>query len=158
MWIIFKYQKFSLRVLLRICLGFCQFQPGVAYKSVAYKKKACKRYISSSAYVTLRSWENASVLTHWKSHITKAQTFSQIEDHILQKRKCSHTLKITYYKKSDNWNYSLNQLLTLFEAERKEGSGFNNAMCFWFITFLGYLLDCNLFWLSTKFICVTFGV
>ena len=34
-----KYQKFSLSVLLRICLTFfCQFQPGVAYKSVAYKK------------------------------------------------------------------------------------------------------------------------
>ena len=31
-------QKFSLRVLLSICLIFCQFLPGVAYKSVAYKK------------------------------------------------------------------------------------------------------------------------
>ena len=34
------FQKFSLGVLLSICLIFCQFQPGVAYKSVAYKK-AC---------------------------------------------------------------------------------------------------------------------
>ena len=34
-------QKFSLRVLLSFCLIFCKFQPGVAYKSVAYKKKAC---------------------------------------------------------------------------------------------------------------------
>ena len=32
-------QKFSLRVLLSFCLNFCQFQPSVAYKSVAYKKK-----------------------------------------------------------------------------------------------------------------------
>ena len=40
MWIIFKYQKFSPRVFLSICLIFCQFQPGVVYKSVAYKK-AC---------------------------------------------------------------------------------------------------------------------
>ena len=39
MWIIFKWQKFSLRVLLSFCLIFCQFQPDVAYKSVAYKKK-----------------------------------------------------------------------------------------------------------------------
>ena len=31
----------SLRVLLSICLSFCKFQPGVAYKSVAYKKRAC---------------------------------------------------------------------------------------------------------------------
>ena len=31
-------QKFSLRVLLSFCLIFCQFQPGVAYKSIAYKK------------------------------------------------------------------------------------------------------------------------
>ena len=30
-------QKFSLRVLLSSCLIFCQFQPGIAYKSVAYK-------------------------------------------------------------------------------------------------------------------------
>ena len=29
----------TLRVLLSICLIFCQFQPGVAYKGVAYKKK-----------------------------------------------------------------------------------------------------------------------
>ena len=31
-------QTFSLRVLLRFCLNFCKFQPGVAYKSVVYKK------------------------------------------------------------------------------------------------------------------------
>ena len=30
---------FSLRVLLSICLIFCQSQPGVAYRSVAYKNK-----------------------------------------------------------------------------------------------------------------------
>ena len=36
--IIFKQQKFSFRVLLSFCLIFCQFQPGVAYKNVAYKK------------------------------------------------------------------------------------------------------------------------
>ena len=36
------YQKFSLRVLLSFCLNFFQFQPGIAYKNVAYKqKKAC---------------------------------------------------------------------------------------------------------------------
>ena len=32
-------QKFSLSVLLSFCLVFCQFQPGVAYESVASKKK-----------------------------------------------------------------------------------------------------------------------
>ena len=37
--IVFECQKLSLRVLLSICLIFCQFHPGVAYKSVAYKKK-----------------------------------------------------------------------------------------------------------------------
>ena len=30
---------FSLRLLLSFCLISCQFQPGVAYKSIAYKKK-----------------------------------------------------------------------------------------------------------------------
>ena len=34
----FKWQKFSLRLCLSFCLIFYQFQPGVAYKSVAYKK------------------------------------------------------------------------------------------------------------------------
>ena len=36
--IIFKSQKFSVRVLRSFCLIFCQFQPGATYKSVAYKK------------------------------------------------------------------------------------------------------------------------
>ena len=34
----FKKQKFSLNALLSICLTFCQFEPGVAFKSGAYKK------------------------------------------------------------------------------------------------------------------------
>ena len=46
MRIVFKYQKFSLRVLLSICLIFCQFQPGIAYKSVIYKKRACTSCLS----------------------------------------------------------------------------------------------------------------
>ena len=33
-------QKFSLRVSLSFCLIFYQFQPGVAYKSVAYVEKS----------------------------------------------------------------------------------------------------------------------
>ena len=37
---IFKQQKFSLRLLLSFCLIFCQFQSCIAYESVAYKK-AC---------------------------------------------------------------------------------------------------------------------
>ena len=37
--IVFRGEKFSLRVLLSICLIVCQFQPGVAYKSVTDKKK-----------------------------------------------------------------------------------------------------------------------
>ena len=40
MCIIFKYQKFSLRVLLSMNVIFCQFQLGIAYKSFVYKKKA----------------------------------------------------------------------------------------------------------------------
>lgn len=31
-------QKFSFMVLSNFCLFFCQFQPGVPYKSAAYKK------------------------------------------------------------------------------------------------------------------------
>ena len=38
-------QKFSLRVLLSFCLNFCQFQPGVAYNSVAFLKKRLNEQI-----------------------------------------------------------------------------------------------------------------
>ena len=41
MRIVLKCQKFSLRMLISICLIFCQFQPGVADKSVAYEKNVC---------------------------------------------------------------------------------------------------------------------
>ena len=34
----FQIAKFSLRVLLNICLIFCKFQPDIAFKIVAYKK------------------------------------------------------------------------------------------------------------------------
>ena len=34
----FKQQKFSVRVLPRLCLIFFQFKPSFAYKSVTYKK------------------------------------------------------------------------------------------------------------------------
>ena len=47
---IFKKQKFNLRVLLSICLIFGQFQPGVASKSFAYKSVA---YISTDHYILL---------------------------------------------------------------------------------------------------------
>ena len=37
-------QKFSLKVLLNFCLILGQFQPDVAYKSVAYIKKRVFQY------------------------------------------------------------------------------------------------------------------
>ena len=36
---IFKYQKFSLEVLVSFGLIFRRFQPGIAYLKVAYKKR-----------------------------------------------------------------------------------------------------------------------
>ena len=57
MWIKFKWPKFSLRVLLSICLFFFQFRPAVAYKSVVYKKKRVYTFLSltfhCTEYVTL---------------------------------------------------------------------------------------------------------
>ena len=58
MWIIFKYQKFSLRVFLSICLIFCQFQPGIAYKSVAYKK-ACISFALISSRESFHTSNNS---------------------------------------------------------------------------------------------------
>ena len=40
-------QKFSIRVLLRFCLIFCQFHPNVAHKSVAYKNSVYILHIQS---------------------------------------------------------------------------------------------------------------
>ena len=37
----FQIVKVQPQVLLSICLRFCQFQSGVASKSIAYKKEAC---------------------------------------------------------------------------------------------------------------------
>ena len=45
--------KFSLRVLLSICLIFCQFQPWVAYKSAAYKKSVYN-YSYTLLHISLR--------------------------------------------------------------------------------------------------------
>ena len=47
--------KFSLRVLLSFCLIFYQFQSGVAYKSVAYKKKRVYE-ISTFEFVKIQSF------------------------------------------------------------------------------------------------------
>ena len=55
MQIIYKCQKFSLRVLLSLCLIFCQFQPGAAYKSIAYKKKSVYCLKSNTHFLNLES-------------------------------------------------------------------------------------------------------
>ena len=56
--IIFGCRKFSLRVLLSICLIFCQYQLDIAYKSVAYKKKACSEAYCGRAFLMLRVSHN----------------------------------------------------------------------------------------------------
>ena len=43
------HQNFSLRVLLSFCLIFCQFEPGVVYKSVANKKKCVQRKFNAKS-------------------------------------------------------------------------------------------------------------
>ena len=48
-------QKFSLRVLLSFCLIFIQFQSGVAYKSVAYKKSVYLLSCSGRPYLLGKS-------------------------------------------------------------------------------------------------------
>ena len=37
-------------MLLSICLIFCQFKPGVAYKNVAYKKSVSSQIVTESTY------------------------------------------------------------------------------------------------------------
>ena len=60
---IFKYHKSSLRMLLRIFFIFCQFQPSVAYKNVAYKKTMYLRKTKRGSYP----------YHHWSAHIYAEQ-------------------------------------------------------------------------------------
>ena len=59
--IIFGCQKFSLKVFLSICLIFCQFQPGGAYKSAAFLKQACSEAYCRKASLMLRVSHNTSI-------------------------------------------------------------------------------------------------
>ena len=63
MRIIFRKQKLILEVLLSTCLIFCQFQPGVAYKSVAYIKSM---YSSSVSFIQGRNACHFSII--WKHY------------------------------------------------------------------------------------------
>ena len=59
--IIFGCQKFSLKVFLSICLIFCQFQPGGAYKSAAFLKQACSEAYCRKSSLMLRVSQNTSI-------------------------------------------------------------------------------------------------
>ena len=59
--IIFGCQKFSLKVLLNICLIFCQFQPGVAYKGAAFLKQVCSEAYCRKTCLMLRVSQNTSI-------------------------------------------------------------------------------------------------
>ena len=62
-------QKFNLRVLLSFCLIFCQFHPGVSYKSVAYKEKRVsnKEEIAKivNGWIPLIIFEKNCILDFW---------------------------------------------------------------------------------------------
>ena len=82
MWIIFKQQNFSLRVLLSICLIFCQFKPGVAYKSVAsIKKHVCdlnwKAFLKQLTQILLFSVEAVVLRCSSKYVFLKTSQISQ---------------------------------------------------------------------------------
>ena len=49
----FQVAKVQSQVLLSICLIFCQFQSGDAYKSVAYKKSMKCKFEIISLYVRI---------------------------------------------------------------------------------------------------------
>ena len=68
-------QKFSLIVLLSFCLIFCQFQPGVTYKSVAYKKSV---YYGSSTF-----YYEQSRFSWWQDEIFM-MTSRDFHDHRLR--------------------------------------------------------------------------
>ena len=45
MWSVFSLSFLFLLKLINFCLAFCQFQPGVAYKSVAHKKSVYRQIV-----------------------------------------------------------------------------------------------------------------
>ena len=56
--IIFKFHKLSLKLPLSICFIFCQFQPGVAYKSITYKNTCFN--LSSANYRKITFKQNSN--------------------------------------------------------------------------------------------------
>ena len=51
-------QKFSLRVLFSLfCQIFCHFQPGVAYESLAYKKRVYSEILVCDFIKKMKLWQ-----------------------------------------------------------------------------------------------------
>ena len=67
-----KQQMFDLWVLLSICLIFYQYQPGAAYKSVAYKK-ACTCEVFTKI-LSKKYWNEGVLALEMRNNIPK-QTF-----------------------------------------------------------------------------------
>ena len=67
-------QKVSRRVLLSFCLIFCQFQPGVAYESVAYKKKHVSSNCNWKKYTLMLTlnFQNCQKSVCWFAEISPA--------------------------------------------------------------------------------------
>ena len=53
-------------MLLSICLFFCQFQPGVACESIAYKKKCVPHLIKDANFAELLTGFDSFLLGIWK--------------------------------------------------------------------------------------------
>ena len=103
MWIIFKQQKFSVRVLLSIWLSFCQFQPGVAYKIVAYIKKACIYIWQSSKGKQSKTkfFPTNSLCTLLKNH--QAIRTEKIATHLNSKAKFIWSVSKNRDREINNW-------------------------------------------------------
>ena len=94
MSIIFKYQKFSLRVLLSIYLIFCQFQPCVAYKSVTYKSVTYKSVsYKSVAYKSVAYKSVTYTIVTYKSVIIKVLLISVTYKSVTYKKACINLRK-----------------------------------------------------------------
>ena len=110
MSIIFKYQKFSLRVLLSIYLIFCQFQPCVAYKSVTYKSVTYKSVsYKSVAYKSVAYKSVTYTIVTYKSVIIKVLLISVTYKSVTYK-------SVTYKKACINLRKYLRHLTELIKT------------------------------------------
>ena len=89
----FEIAKVQRQVLLNLCSFFCQFQPGVAYKSAAYTKKHMQHIRKpgnnrKSWFANFKSYSHYYLQHFSKRYVCLSQN-SQSIDQNYQRQRCN---------------------------------------------------------------------